>query len=105
MRMTCVLLVILILFSSVMIAGSKQRYVGSRNSNIYHVLSCSSAKRIKESNKIYFTSSKEARSKGYRACKICKPNQMIEDFAYGDQGLQQGVEWIPGQARNDVVGW
>ena len=49
------------------------KYVGSINSDVYHYLWCSYVKNIKEENKIYFSSSQEARSAGYRPCKVCKP--------------------------------
>jgi hypothetical protein len=59
-------------------AGSTQprptyRYVGSKNSNIYHKPSCEWAKEIKSYNAIWFTSTTNAISRGYRACKVCKP--------------------------------
>lgn len=54
-------------------SSSTQRYVGSRNSDVYHYLSCGYAGRIKSGNKIYFSSSQDARNHGYRPCKVCKP--------------------------------
>jgi len=48
-------------------------YVGSVNSDVYHVPSCQLAKRIKDKNLITFSTAEEARNKGYRPCKVCKP--------------------------------
>lgn len=46
-------------------------YVGSKNSDKYHLPSCRWAENIKSSNKITFPSSGIARSKGYSPCKTC----------------------------------
>ncbi|HWQ60142.1 MAG TPA: hypothetical protein VN420_03270 [Candidatus Fimivivens sp.] len=42
-------------------------FVGSRNSTLYHLPSCASAKRIKPENLVCFTSVDDAQSKGYKA--------------------------------------
>ena len=46
-------------------------YVGSKNSNKYHKADCQWAEKIKISNKVTFTSSSNAISKGYSPCKTC----------------------------------
>ncbi len=46
-------------------------YCGNKNSKIYHKLSCSSAKKTKEENKIYFKTLEECQNAGYKPCKIC----------------------------------
>ena len=46
-------------------------YVGSKNSDKYHKPDCKWAKNIKVSNKITFTSSTNAKNKGYSPCKTC----------------------------------
>lgn len=48
-------------------------YVGSVNSDKFHYPSCSQAKRIKEGNKITFSSREEAINAGYSPCGICYP--------------------------------
>ena len=48
-------------------------FVGSRNSDVYHYPSCSSAKQIKSSNQVWFSSSADARAHGYRPCSKCRP--------------------------------
>ena len=40
-------------------------FVASKNSKIYHLPDCQYAKRINDTNKIYFKSAEEAREKGY----------------------------------------
>jgi len=54
-------------------SSGTQRFVGSKNSDVYHYLSCGYAGRIKSGNKIYFSSSQDARNHGYRSCKVCSP--------------------------------
>ena len=48
-------------------------YVGSINSNVYHYPSCRYVAQIYPQNRIWFTSAEDARSQGYRPCKVCKP--------------------------------
>ena len=47
--------------------------VGSANSNKYHYPSCRWAKEIRPYNLVTFSSVKDAKSKGYVACKVCRP--------------------------------
>ncbi|MHB8278651.1 MAG: Ada metal-binding domain-containing protein, partial [Candidatus Humimicrobiaceae bacterium] len=54
-------------------ASSTNTFVGSKNSDVFHVLGCRYVKNIKESNKVYFSSYDDAISKGYRPCKVCNP--------------------------------
>ncbi len=46
--------------------------VASKNSDKYHFPWCSGAVRISEENKIWFSSIKEARAKGYTPASNCK---------------------------------
>jgi methylated-DNA-[protein]-cysteine S-methyltransferase len=48
---------------------------GCRTTKIYCRPDCPSGRRTKPENKVYFRSIAEARAKGYRACKICKPDE------------------------------
>ncbi|MCK4823312.1 nuclease, partial [bacterium] len=48
-------------------------YVGSINSDKYHYPWCYWAGQINPENEIWFTSKSDAESKGYVACKVCKP--------------------------------
>ncbi|WP_431063667.1 Ada metal-binding domain-containing protein [Methanobacterium sp.] len=54
-------------------AAYKGNYVGSINSNVYHKSYCRYVKKIKSYNKIYFKSKAQARTCGYRPCKVCRP--------------------------------
>lgn len=48
-------------------------YVASKNSTKYHILTCSSASKITETNKIWFDTAEEAAAAGYTPCNICQP--------------------------------
>jgi hypothetical protein len=48
------------------------RYVGSRNGTKYHLPWCSGAARIKEENKVWFSSKEEAEAAGYTPAANCK---------------------------------
>lgn len=52
-------------------SSSNCKYVGSKNSDIYHLPECPGAKRIKDENLICFGSLSEAKKAGYRAAKNC----------------------------------
>jgi hypothetical protein len=45
--------------------------VASKNSTKYHLPNCKNATRIKDSNKVCFSSEEEAKSKGYEQAKCC----------------------------------
>jgi hypothetical protein len=46
-------------------------FVGSKNSDKYHLLGCRYAVKIKESNRVCFSSMGDAQVKGYQAGKCC----------------------------------
>lgn len=46
--------------------------VGSKNSDIYYYTWCSGVKRIKQENKIYFSSKQEAEKLGYKPASNCE---------------------------------
>lgn len=48
------------------------QYVASKNGTKYYLPSCSGAKRIKEENKVYFSSKEEAEAQGLEPAKNCK---------------------------------
>ena len=50
-----------------------QTFVGSAKSNKYHYPSCQWARKISPANLVTFTGVKDAQSKGYIPCKVCKP--------------------------------
>ena len=48
-------------------------YMASKNSDVFHLSSCSWAKRISERNRLYFRTFREAFDSGRRPCKVCNP--------------------------------
>ena len=49
------------------------KYVASKNSKVFHLPDCTSAKRIKPENLITYNNRAEAVNAGKRPCKTCKP--------------------------------
>lgn len=52
-------------------ANAECAFVGSKNSDKYHLPTCSGAKRIKPENLVCFKSAEEATQKGYQPSKDC----------------------------------
>ena len=50
----------------------KGAFVASKNGTKYYPVGCSGANRIKEENKVYFSTSKEAETAGYGPAANCK---------------------------------
>jgi hypothetical protein len=48
-------------------------YIGSKKSDKYHKFTCYWASQINSENKEFFSLKADAESKGYVACKVCKP--------------------------------
>lgn len=72
-----VVVMIMLLYSvvcSIPVLGSPT-FCASKNSDVYHVSSCSYVDRIKSSNIIYFDSAEEAEASGRRGCSRCHPEQ------------------------------
>lgn len=53
------------------IKQGKIRLGGNRKLKIYGTLRCSSGKRMKKENRVFFQSEKEATTMGYRPCGHC----------------------------------
>ncbi len=53
--------------------GDTYKYLGSVNSDIYHYPECGYVNTIYEKNRLFFESSADATSHGYRPCKKCQP--------------------------------
>jgi O-6-methylguanine DNA methyltransferase len=51
---------------------------GCRTTKIYCRPGCPPGKRTKPENRVLFSSINEARVEGYRACKVCKPDDLIK---------------------------
>jgi Adenosine deaminase len=48
-------------------------YVANANTGVFHYSWCHYVNRMKDSNKVYFSSAKAAEDAGYRPCKVCNP--------------------------------
>lgn len=54
-------------------ARQRTRYVGSKTTHIYCCPTCRDARRVGEENRVTFRDEDDARAKGYRPCKHCRP--------------------------------
>lgn len=50
------------------------RFIGSDTTHIFCYPTCGHGKHLTERHRMQFTSADQARSMGYRACKVCRPN-------------------------------
>ena len=57
---------------SVPVTSGQGVYVASRNGAKYYPTECSGANRIKEENKIYFTTPEQAEAAGYELSLVCQ---------------------------------
>lgn len=62
-------------FASLLVAANASggTYHGSVKSNVYHLPTCASAKKIAKENLVVFATKEDAAKKSYRPCKVCKP--------------------------------
>ena len=58
-------------------------FAGNEKLKIYGKLNCSSGKRMKKQNRVFFTSAKEATEFGYRPCGHC----MRDEYKKWKDGL------------------
>jgi O-6-methylguanine DNA methyltransferase len=78
---------------------------GCRTTKIFCRADCPAGRRTKPENKIYFRSREEARTNGYRACKICKPEEeykMRETFFFTHYHSPLGT-YLLGSSKKGVV--
>jgi len=54
-------------------AEEEKKFVGSKKSDVYHYSNCRYVKKILPENIIWFSSVEDAKARGYRPCKVCKP--------------------------------
>jgi hypothetical protein len=67
---------LLLLFVSTLFCFSSalaQPFVGSKNSNKYHKLTCNWAQKISPSSKVTFKTASDAATAGYQPCRVCNP--------------------------------
>ncbi len=55
------------------VSFADKKFVGSIKSNKYHYPECRWAKKISPKNEIWFSSSLDAKMKGYMPCEVCHP--------------------------------
>lgn len=75
LRLLAPLFALLLLLPAIPKGYATTSFVASVNSDVYHVSSCFYVDRIKESNRIWFTSAEEAEASGRRGCSRCQPEQ------------------------------
>ncbi len=54
-----------------LISSKEIQLAGNRKLRIYGTLTCSSGKRMKKENRVFFSSEEEAIEMGYRCCRNC----------------------------------
>jgi hypothetical protein len=62
--------------------GSNARYIGDKESKVYHYSWCFHAKLIKPENKIFFKDECDAARQGYRPCEDCNPPKCGEGYTF-----------------------
>jgi superfamily II DNA or RNA helicase len=55
--------------------SEEMNFVGSKDSNKYHHPSCGWAERIPFEDRIWFSTSEDAKNRGYFPCRVCKPKK------------------------------
>ena len=53
------------------IKNGELTFAGNKKLKIYGAISCSSGKRMKKENRVFFSSEQEAANNGYRPCGHC----------------------------------
>lgn len=61
-----------------LIRKEKIRVGGNKNLKIYGTLDCTSGKRMKVKNRVFFYSVEEAKANGYRPCGYCMKKEYAE---------------------------
>ncbi|WP_293932087.1 Ada metal-binding domain-containing protein [Sphingobacterium sp. UBA6645] len=68
------------------IRGGNIQFAGNTKLKIYGLLSCSSGKRMKRANRVFFETAEEALAKGYRPCGNC----MCSSYQNWKQNTEKG---------------
>ncbi|HEU5147651.1 MAG TPA: Ada metal-binding domain-containing protein [Chryseosolibacter sp.] len=58
-----------------LVRAGEIRFAGNKKLKIYGTLHCASGKRMKRSNRVFFSSEKDAESSGFRPCGKCLPKE------------------------------
>ncbi len=109
LRYTGVVLVIMLAMVFAVVAESPaRRYVGSVNSDKFHVPTCEWAQKINPQNEVYFASYDEAIQAGREPCKKCRPDKerdqvepakVVESTKEGGGTGQEVVKQEPEKTR------
>ena len=62
---------------------AEAKYIASKASDKYHLLSCEYAERISEDNRIYYETKIEAEEDGKSPCSVCLPENSADTFTSG----------------------
>ena len=60
--------------------NAEAKYIASKASDKYHLLSCEYAERISEDNRIYYETKIEAEEDGKSPCSVCLPENSADTF-------------------------
>lgn len=63
--------------------NAEVKYIASKASDKYHLLSCEYAERISEDNRIYYETKTEAEEDGKSPCSVCLPENSADTFTSG----------------------
>ncbi len=77
---------------------------GCRTTKIYCRTGCPPGRRTKPENREYFNSQAEARAKGYRACKVCKPDDPVDESFILSRYLSPLGPYVLASSRFGLVG-
>ncbi len=61
-----------------LIHNGEVQWGGNRNLKIYGLLNCTSGKRMKTANRVFFASEAEAQQAGYRPCGHCMKTAYLD---------------------------
>jgi methylphosphotriester-DNA--protein-cysteine methyltransferase len=61
-----------------LILSNEMKLAGNAKLKIYGTLSCSSGKRMKKENRVFFLDEHEAKSLGFRPCGHCLKNEYAQ---------------------------
>ena len=63
--------------------NAEAKYIASKASDKYHLLSCEYAERISADNRIYYKTMQEAEEDGKSNCSVCLPENSVDTFTSG----------------------
>jgi O-6-methylguanine DNA methyltransferase len=63
------------------LSSSGIRYIGSDTTKIYCLPTCRHARRVTDRHRLEFHSQAEGQARGYRACRVCRPDSAVATAA------------------------